>query len=111
MSAAGPELRFPGDGDGPTSPRTLVAYTLYEPDGETVDHRAWDAIQPNGVVGDSEYADLRVIGFALVPPNTAVGRFEDREAFSQRVETVATYTHWRPGDDRDVTGTPAGDQP
>lgn len=92
-----------------TSPRTLVQYTLYKPHSDEIDHYAWEAVQPQGVIDGGKGFERDVIGFAEFPPHQPVGRFTDREAFAKHVESNAVYVHWKPASDAiDITGAPVG---
>jgi hypothetical protein len=107
MSDDAQQLVYAGRTDQPTSPRVLVQYTMFEADLEAIDHYAWGAVQPNGVIDDTDIYEREVIGFAEFPPNTNVNRFTDAEEFAAYVEDKAVYVHWKPAADAiDVTGAP-----
>ncbi|GAB3669618.1 hypothetical protein [Halopiger thermotolerans] len=82
--------------DGAVTPRVLVRYTFYEPDGDEVRRVAFDAIQPQGTVADQRFVDLDVIGYAEFEPYTKVDRYRGLEEFRDHIESKAEYVHWKP---------------
>lgn len=79
-----------------TSPRILVHIKIYKPHSDEVDRHAWEAMQPQGVIGDGPGYERDVIGFAEFPPNHAVGRYSDIDRFIDHIEWEAVYFHWKP---------------
>lgn len=82
------------ESDG-TSPRVLVEYTIYRPGTDVVDHVAWEAVQPQGVIDSGRGYEREVIGFAEFPRHARLGRFTDAETFTETIEEKARYVHWK----------------
>lgn len=102
-------LLYLGQGGDDVSPRVLVQTTFYEPWDGGVSYVAYDAIQPNGCIGDDPDGnrDRSVIGFAEFPRNQPVSRCTDPQQFVAAVEAKAVYVHWKPEEDAiDVLGKP-----
>lgn len=92
-----PQVRQRGVSDDPTSPRVLIQIAIYPPDagGEVVDHYAWEAVQPQGLVDGGRNYDQDIVGFAEFPSYSQIGRYDDFASFRRDVETLSTYVHWK----------------
>ncbi|UBF23501.1 hypothetical protein HRTV-28_gp63 [Halorubrum tailed virus 28] len=77
------------------TPRVLVEYTCYETrDAETIDHVAYEAVQPQGVLSNGPGYERRTIGVATFDPYTTIGRLTDPSAFVARVEEKSNTIAW-----------------
>lgn len=77
------------------TPRMLVEFTLYETrDAEQIDHVAYEAVQPQGVLSNGPGYERRTIGIATFEPHTTIGRITDTSAFVARVEEEAHTLAW-----------------